>query len=65
MTNEKEEKKRREKKEKEKRKRNKKKTFQSYINFNINFEKLVFAGVAIGNLLTPQLRYFVILNTLK
>ena len=55
-----------EKRKKRKREREiKKKTFQSYINFKINFEKLVFAGVAIGNLLTPQLRYFVILNTLK
>ena len=42
-----------------------KKTFQSYIDFNINFEKLVFAGVAICNLLTPQLGHFVILSTLK
>lgn len=43
MTNEKEEKERRGMKEKEKRNLNLKKTFQSYINFNINFEKLVFA----------------------
>lgn len=64
MTNEKEEKKktRKERKGKEKLK---KKTFQSYIDFNINFETLVFAGVAIWNLLTPQLGYFVILSTLK
>ena len=40
-----------EKRKKRKREREiKKKTFQSYINFNINFEKLVFAGVAIWNL---------------
>ena len=65
MTNEKEEKKRRGKKEKEKRNLNLKKTFHLYINFNINFEKLVFVGVAICNLLTPQLGHFVILSTLK
>ena len=54
-----------EKRKKRKRETKIKKTFQSYINFNINFEKLVFAGVAICNLLTPQLGHFVILSTLK
>lgn len=54
-----------EKRKKRKRETRIKKTFQSYINFNIDFEKLVFAWVAICNLLTSQLGYSVILSTLK
>ena len=58
-------KKKRKEEERKKRKRETKvkKTFQSYINFNINFEKLVFAGVAKWNFLTPKLGHFVILST--